>query len=183
MREAPFWSSAARVARFEFSVQEPPGLAVLPAARGAAFIRTTSAMTGAKGAMPPLDMCDLRLPICTDSTNCNAPLATESSAGMTEQAAAPRTGAPIPADWAEDYDLYDPSYLADPFGIWQQMRQQCPVARTTRRGGGWMLSRHADVTAVAPATGGCSSRGRAATRPGPGHGPETELSPPPSPPP
>src|SRR5260370_3038371 len=98
MREAPFWSSAARVARFEFSVQEHPGLAVLPAARRAAFMRTTSTLTGTKGAMPPLDRCDLRLPLCTDSTNCNAPLATESSARITDQAAAPRTRPPLPPD-------------------------------------------------------------------------------------
>jgi cytochrome P450 len=96
---------------------------------------------------------------------------------MTEQAAAPRTGAPIPADWAEDYDLYDPSYLADPFGIWQQMRQQCPVARTTRRGGGWMLSRHADVTAVALDTGTFSSRAGEVTGPVPEPGRELELPP------
>ena len=96
---------------------------------------------------------------------------------MTEPAIAHETGGTVPAHWAEDYDLYDPSYLADPSGVWEQMRQQCPVAHTARRGGGWMLSRHADIAAVALDTGTFSSRAGEVTGPIPEPGRELELPP------
>jgi len=96
---------------------------------------------------------------------------------MTEPATAHETGTTFPADWAEDYDLYDSSYLADPFSVWRQMRQQCPVARTSRRGGGWMLSRYADITSAALDTGAFSSRAVEVTGPVPGPGRELPLPP------
>jgi cytochrome P450 len=96
---------------------------------------------------------------------------------MTEPATARETGRAVPPDWAEDYDLYDPSYLADPFPIWEQMREHCPVARTARRGGGWMLSRHADIAAVALDTATFSSRAGEVTGPVPEPGRELRLPP------
>jgi cytochrome P450 len=56
--------------------------------------------------------------------------------------------APV-ADWATDFDVMDPAYIADPFSIWDELRQSCPVAHTERRHGAWLLTTYADVTAAA----------------------------------
>ncbi len=52
-------------------------------------------------------------------------------------------------DWATDFDVMDPQYLADPFSIWDQLRQSCPVLHTNRRKSSWMPLRYEDVTAIA----------------------------------
>ena len=31
-------------------------------------------------------------------------------------------------DWATDFDVLDPQYLTDPFSIWDELRQTCPIA-------------------------------------------------------
>ena len=62
------------------------------------------------------------------------------------------TGAPITApvlDWATDYDIFDAGYVADPFGIWDELRAACPMAHTDRWGGSWLPTRYADVYAIA----------------------------------
>jgi hypothetical protein len=41
-------------------------------------------------------------------------------------------------DWTTDYDIFDHTYVTDPYGIWAEMRAQCPVVRTERWGGSWM---------------------------------------------
>jgi cytochrome P450 len=56
--------------------------------------------------------------------------------------------APV-ADWATDFDVMDPRYLADPFSIWDELRQTCPIAHTNRRKSSWMPLRYDDVTAIA----------------------------------
>jgi hypothetical protein len=43
----------------------------------------------------------------------------------------------------------DPRYLADPFTIWDQLRQTCPIPHTNRRKSSWMPLRYDDVTAIA----------------------------------
>ena len=58
------------------------------------------------------------------------------------------TGPPV-SDWARDYDIFDPAYVADPFPIWDGLRATCPVAHTDRWGGSWLPTRYADVTAIA----------------------------------
>ncbi len=61
-------------------------------------------------------------------------------------------GAPITApvhDWATDYDIFDPGYVTDPYGIWDELRQSCPMAHTDRWGGSWLPTRYADVYAIA----------------------------------
>jgi cytochrome P450 len=83
----------------------------------------------------------------------------------------------LPPGWADDYDLYDPSYLADPFAVWDEMREHCPVARTTLRGGGIMVSTHAEITAVALDTKTFSSRAGEVTGPIPEPGRELKLPP------
>mgnify|MGYP006145486931 CR=1 FL=1 len=30
-------------------------------------------------------------------------------------------------DWASDYDIFDPRYVADPFPIWDDLRRTCRV--------------------------------------------------------
>ncbi|HLX87776.1 MAG TPA: cytochrome P450 [Acidimicrobiales bacterium] len=52
-------------------------------------------------------------------------------------------------DWATDFDVLDPNYVADPFSIWDDLRIGCPVAHTDRRGSTWLPTRYADVTAIA----------------------------------
>ncbi len=52
-------------------------------------------------------------------------------------------------DWTTDFDVMDPQYLADPFSIWDQFRQSCPVLHTNRRKSSWMPLRYEDVTAIA----------------------------------
>ncbi len=43
----------------------------------------------------------------------------------------------------------DPQYLADPFTIWDALRDTCPIAHTNRRTSSWMPLRYDDVTAIA----------------------------------
>ncbi len=52
-------------------------------------------------------------------------------------------------DWTNDFDVLDPRYVADPFPIWAELRRACPVAHTDRRGGAWLPTTYADVTAIA----------------------------------
>lgn len=53
------------------------------------------------------------------------------------------------ADWATDYDIFDPQYVNDPYGIWETLRQTCPIAHTDRWGGSWLPTTYEDVTAIA----------------------------------
>ncbi len=62
------------------------------------------------------------------------------------------TGAPVTppvTDWASDYDIFDPQYVADPYGIWDELRESCPMAHSNRWGGSWLPTRYADVYAIA----------------------------------
>ena len=52
-------------------------------------------------------------------------------------------------DWATDFDVLDPRYVADPFSIWDELRQTCPIAHTDRRRSSWLPTRYEDVTAIA----------------------------------
>ena len=59
----------------------------------------------------------------------------------------PRT-APV-TRWDTDFDVLDPEYISNPFEIWDELRQGCPIAHTDRRGSNWLPTRYADVTAIA----------------------------------
>jgi len=51
--------------------------------------------------------------------------------------------------WADDFDVLDARYVADPFAIWDELRTSCPIAHTDRRGSTWLPTRYEDVTAIA----------------------------------
>ncbi len=59
-----------------------------------------------------------------------------------------RMTAPV-SEWGSDFDVLDAQYVADPFGIWDQLRTTCPIAHTERRGSTWLPTRYEDVTAIA----------------------------------
>jgi cytochrome P450 len=77
----------------------------------------------------------------------------------------------------DDFDLRDDHFRRDPGALWRGMRSTCPVAHSSLNGGGWMLSRYDDITAVAldPAT--FSSRVGEVTGPIPAEGRELKLPP------
>ena len=52
-------------------------------------------------------------------------------------------------DWAADFDHADPAWAADPFPIWDDLRQRCPVAHSDRYHGVYLPTRHADIAAIA----------------------------------
>lgn len=65
--------------------------------------------------------------------------------------------APV-TDWATDFDHTDEQYAADPYPIWDELREQCPIAHSERFGGAWLPTRHEDVSAIATDTEHFSSR-------------------------
>ena len=62
------------------------------------------------------------------------------------------------SDWATDFDHTDEAWAADPYPIWDDLRQRCPVAHSDRYGGVWLPTRHEDVAAIANDTEHFSSR-------------------------
>jgi hypothetical protein len=76
--------------------------------------------------------------------------------------------APV-ADWATDFDHTDPEWVADPYPIWDDLRDRCPVAHSDRYGGTWLPVRHEEVAAVAYDTENFTSRSVVVSelRPGP----------------
>ena len=74
-------------------------------------------------------------------------------------------------DWATDFDHLNPSWINDPFPIWDEMRKKCPIAHTDRFMGVYFPSRYEDVRAVAydnyispRAAWSCARRRRRASR-------------------
>ncbi len=61
-------------------------------------------------------------------------------------------------DWAHDFDHTDDEYAADPFPIWDRLREECPIAHSDRFGGVWLPTRHEDVSAIAYDTDHFTSR-------------------------
>jgi cytochrome P450 len=52
-------------------------------------------------------------------------------------------------DWTTDYDIFAREYIKDPFPIWDEVREKCPVAHTERWGGSWMPTRYEDLFNIA----------------------------------
>jgi len=63
-----------------------------------------------------------------------------------------------PRDWATDYDIFDPDYVRDPYPIWDELREKCPVAHTEHLGGSWMPTKYADLYTIAQDIDHFSSR-------------------------
>ncbi len=63
-----------------------------------------------------------------------------------------------PTSWADDYDIFDKGYVADPFPIWDDLRGSCPISHTERWGGSWLPTRYEDVSAIAHDTVHFSSK-------------------------
>ncbi len=61
-------------------------------------------------------------------------------------------------DFATDFDHTDSKWVQDPYPIWEDLRERCPVAHTERYGGAWLPTRHADVSAIAHDTEHFTSR-------------------------
>ena len=52
-------------------------------------------------------------------------------------------------DWTTDYDIFHPTYCADPGPIWADIRQRCPIAHSERWGGSYLPTRYEDVAEMA----------------------------------
>lgn len=61
-------------------------------------------------------------------------------------------------DWRTDFDHTDAKWAEDPFPIWDDFREHCPIAHTERFGGAWFPVRYDDVAAVAYDTETFTSR-------------------------
>ena len=72
-------------------------------------------------------------------------------------------------NWATDFDHTDPAWVADPYPIWEDLRQRCPVAHSDRYGGTWLPVTHELVCEVAYDTDHFTSRSVVVSerRPGP----------------
>jgi cytochrome P450 len=68
------------------------------------------------------------------------------------------TEKPPVQDFATDFDHTDPAWVSDPYPIWQDLRERCPVAHTDRYGGAWFPATHAGVSTIAKDTEHFTSR-------------------------
>lgn len=67
-------------------------------------------------------------------------------------------GDPQVTDWARDFDHMDAQWVEDPYAIWDELRQRCPIAHTDRYGGVYLPTRMADVREAAYDTDHFSNR-------------------------
>jgi cytochrome P450 len=65
---------------------------------------------------------------------------------------------PPVSDWSTDFDHLDPRWSENPYPIWDELRQKCPIAHTGRFMGAYFPSRYEDVRAIAYDTEHFSSR-------------------------
>ncbi len=70
-------------------------------------------------------------------------------------------------DWATDFDLFDEGYIEDPSAVWEDLRQRCPIARTTRLGGAWMATKYEDLREMVRKVPELSSRSVTVVPPSP----------------
>ena len=56
---------------------------------------------------------------------------------------------PPVTDWETDFDHLDPAFVADPYPIYDHLREQCPIAHTDRYHGVWIPTRYDDLAAIA----------------------------------
>ena len=66
---------------------------------------------------------------------------------------------PPVTDWATDFDHFDPEWTNNPYAIWDELRQKCPVATSQRlEDGAYLPTSYADIYAIAYDTENFSSR-------------------------
>jgi len=65
---------------------------------------------------------------------------------------------PPVSDWSTDFDHTDPRWVTDPYPIWDDLRQRCPIAHTDRFNGVYFPTRYEDVKAITYDTEHFSSR-------------------------
>jgi cytochrome P450 len=65
---------------------------------------------------------------------------------------------PPVSDWVTDLDHFDPGFVADPYPIYADLREQCPITHSDRYGGMTWLTRAEDVATVVHDTETFSSR-------------------------
>jgi cytochrome P450 len=65
---------------------------------------------------------------------------------------------PPVTDWSTDFDHLDSRWIENPYPIWDELRDKCPVAHTGRYHGVYFPARYADVRAIAYDTEHFSSR-------------------------
>jgi cytochrome P450 len=68
-------------------------------------------------------------------------------------------------DWADDFDIFEPGYVADPAARWAEQRDRCPIAFTERRQRTWLPVRYEDLSAIAHDVERFSSRDIAVVSP------------------
>ncbi len=61
-------------------------------------------------------------------------------------------------DWTTDWDHLDARWQQNPFPIWYELRESCPIAHTDRYLGAYLPTRYEDVRAIANDTEHFSSR-------------------------
>ncbi|MDE3008323.1 MAG: cytochrome P450 [Acidobacteriota bacterium] len=61
-------------------------------------------------------------------------------------------------DFATDWDHTDPQWVNNPYPIWDDLRERCPVAHTERYGGGWFPTTHEMIAEIANDTEHFTSR-------------------------
>ena len=76
---------------------------------------------------------------------------------------------PPVTDFATDFDHTDPTWVNNPFPIWDELRTTCPIAHSDRYGGTWLPVTHEHVSAIAYNTENFTSRAVVVSevRPGP----------------
>ena len=70
------------------------------------------------------------------------------------------------ADWTIDFDIAAEDYQNNPYPIWDELREQCPVATTERRGGAILPTTWETIMAAAYDTDHFSSRDVGVISPG-----------------
>ena len=80
-------------------------------------------------------------------------------------------------DWTTDYDIFSTEYVKNPFPIWDEIREKCPVAHTDRWGGSFMPTRYEDLFNIAKDITDFSSRNVLVADVMPAPGEELEVEP------
>src|SRR5262249_3198893 len=52
-------------------------------------------------------------------------------------------------DWQTDWDHLDPRWRDDPYPIWDELREKCPIAHTDRFQGAYLPTTYSAVKAIA----------------------------------